>query len=167
MTVAHALMVLLAAGRGEPVVDARAIAEIEPSPAGAAALNALDPKAAILERSARVGLWQLSTGNSAAVLATLDAQLPGHFAAVFHDERIPASKLRVPAGGVLVWLEPSTNAARWVEQHRLVVKQSFADGTLLVECAPGKASLELAATLRADLRVKQVMPNWWLRAVRK
>ena len=168
-----ALLVVLATapvGWGEgrqAFLDSSALAEIHPSPEGAAALRALDPEAVVRERSGRVSLWQLSAGSAARVLAVLETKLPGHFAAVFHDEPSAGSKLRVPAGGVLVWLEASTNAERWAVQRGLVVKQSFGSGTLLLESAPGAASLALATTLRSDPRVRIVMPNWWLRAVRR
>ncbi|MBS1152579.1 MAG: hypothetical protein H6Q89_4277 [Myxococcaceae bacterium] len=155
-------------GQGrQAFVDPQAIAEIEPSAAGAAALRELDPKAVVQPGSPRVSLWQLSGATSEQVLAALEAKLPGHFAPVLHDERSPASKLRVPAGGVLVWLEASIDPAGWAEQRRLAVKQDFGRGLLLLESAPGAATLSLAAALRADKRVKTVMPNWWLRAVRR
>ena len=162
--IGSALLVLLSAA---PFVDPSSLAEIEPSPSGAAALRALDAKASVNESSGRVSLWKLSGGNSVQVLAALEAKLPGHFAAVFHDEPNPASKLRVPAGGVVVWLDANTNPERWALERAVVVKQSFGDGVLLLQSAPGAASLALAAALRTDKRVKSVMPNWWLRAVRR
>lgn len=167
------LLVLLAAaplswGEGrQAFVDVGAIAEVTPSEAGAAAVRGLDPKATVTQSSPRVSLWTLSGTNAAAVLAALDAKLPGHFAAVFHDEKSAASKTRVPAGGVLVWLEPSTNPEAWAARKKLVLKQNFGNGTLLLDSAPGAATLALAASLRSDSKVKTVMPSWWLRAVRK
>jgi hypothetical protein len=169
----QALMLLLAAaplqwGEGrQAFVDVSALAEIEPSPAGAAAMRELDPAAVVREGSPRVSLWKLSAADSARILAALDAKLPGHFAAVFHDEPNPASKLRVPAGGVLVWLDPSINPDRWAAERKLVLKQTFTNGTLLAESRPGAATLALAAKLRTDKSVKVVMPNWWLRAARR
>ena len=147
--------------------DASAIAEIEPSAQGAAALRGLDEKATPTSGSPRVALWRLSASNAADVLAKLDSKLPGHFAPVFHDEQSPASKLRVPAGDVLVWLHSAAEAKRFVEQRGLVLRKDLGAGLLLVQSAPGAATLSLAATLRADKRVKTVMPNWWLRAVRR
>lgn len=171
--IAPALLMILAAaplrwGDGrQAFVDASAVAEIEPSAEGSAALRDLDPRAFIREGSPRVSLWQLSGGDSSRVLEALEAKLPGHFAAVFHDEPNPASKLRVPAGGVLVWLDDATSPEQWAEQRGLIVKQSFGKGTVLVESRPGAATLALAARLSTDSQVKRVMPNWWLRAVRR
>jgi hypothetical protein len=171
--ISSALLVLLAAaplswGDGrQAFVDASTVAEISPSSEGAEALRALDPKALVREGSPRVRLWQLSSASSGQVLATLEAKLPGRFAPVFHDERNPASKLRVPAGGVLVWLAASTDVDRWAVERGVVVKQRFENGTVLLESAPGAATLALAEKLRSDKRVKVVMPNWWLRAVRR
>lgn len=168
-----ALLVLLAAaplkwGEGrQAFLDVSTLAEVEPSAAGAAAVRALDSKAEVREGSPRVSLWQLSGSDAERILALLEGKLPGRFAAVFHDEPNPASKLRVPAGGVMVWLTPSTRPDAWARQRGLVVKQDFGNGTLLVESAPGAATLALAAALRSDKRVKVVMPNWWLRAVRR
>ena len=151
----------------EAWLDLQAIAEVEPSAEGAVALHALDPRAALESGSPRVGLWQLSTNDAARVLAALEAKLPGHFAPVFHDENSTAAKLRVPAGGVMIWLHPSADVARFVERHGLVVKQNFGNGTLLVFSAPGAAALALTTALRADAAVKTVTPNWWFRAHRR
>lgn len=148
----------------EAWLDVQALAEIEPSAEGARALRALDAAATFEAASPRVGLWQLSTFEAAQVLARLEAKLPGHFAPVFHDDNSTASKLRVPAGGVLVWLEATADVARFVERHGLRLKLNLGKGTLLVASAPGVASLALTAELRADLAVKTVMPNWWLKA---
>jgi hypothetical protein len=148
----------------EAWLDVQAIAEVEPSAEGAQALRALDASATFETASPRVGLWQLSTFEAARVLAALEAKLPGHFAPVFHDDNSTASKLRVPAGGVLVWLDPSADAARFVERHGLVLRQNLGKGTLLVGSAPGAASLQLTTELRKDPAVKTVMPNWWLKA---
>lgn len=144
--------------------DVQAVAEVDPSPAGALALQALDAKATLESASPRVGLWQLSSTHAVTVLASLEATMPGHFAPVFHDENSTASKLRVPAGGVLVWLAPSADVAGFVAKHALVVKRDFGMSTLLVGSAPGAASLALTTALRADPAVKTVMPNWWFRA---
>lgn len=171
--IAAALMVVLAAeplswGDGrQAFVDPAAIAEIVPSAAGAAALRELDSKAVVAQSSPRVSLWTLSGSNAVAVLASLEAKLPGHFAAVFHDERSPGSKLRVPAGGVLVWLDALVDPERWAVQRGVAVKQSFGNGTLLLQSEPGAATLALASALRSDKRVRVAMPNWWLRAVWK
>lgn len=112
-------------------------------------------------------LWSLSQPHAAQLLAELDAALPGRFTAVFHDEPHAGSKLRVPAGGVLVWLDASIDPARWAAQHQHVVLQNFGNGTLLLQSAPGEATLALAAAVRRDKRVKRAMPNWWLRAVKR
>lgn len=169
-----ALLVLLAAapvqggeGPGQLWRDAGQIAEVAPSEEGAAAVRALDADAFVTSASPRVSLWRLSGLNAAEVLTALEGKLPGRFAPVFRDGPGPGSKLRVPAGGVLVWLHSAADAARFVGQHRLVVKQDFGNGTLLVGSAPGAASLALTAALLEDRRVKAVIPNWWLRAVRK
>ena len=145
-------------------LDVQAIAEVEPSPQGTLALKTLDAKATLEAGSPRVGLWRLSSNTAASVLASLEAKLPGRFAPVFHDEPSTASKLRVPAGGVLIWLDASADAARFLSRHGLVVKQDFGKGTLLVGSAPGSATLALTTVLRADPAVKTVMPNWWFRA---
>ena len=154
-------------GPREAWLDLRAIAEIDPSFEGAQALHALDVAALEQPGSPRVRLWSLSLSNAAAVLAALEAKLPGHFAPVFHDEQSAASKLRVPAGGVLVWLTPTADVARLIARHRLVVRQRFGNATLLVEAAPGAVSLALTSALISDPDVKTAMPNWWFRAHRR
>ena len=151
----------------EAWLDVQAIAEVEPSVEGARAVQALDSGARLDPVSPRVGLWQLSTTDASRVLASLERKLPGHFAPVFHDEPSTASKLRVPVGGVMIWLDASADAAQFVQAHGLVVKQSFGQGTLLVASPPGAASLALATALRSDPAVKTVMPNWWFRAVKR
>ena len=148
----------------EAWLDVGTIAEVEPSAEGASALHALDAKATLAEGSPRVALWQLTSNNAATVLAALEAKLPGHFAPVFHDENSEGSKVRVPAGGVLVWLASSADAARFVQLHGLVVGRDFGNGALLVSAPAGAATLALATALRADPAVKTVMPNWWFRA---
>ncbi len=151
--ISHALLVLLAAG---PMFE---VAEVEPSPAGAAVMAEVDAKAVVFERTPRVALWRVSVD----VLARLEAKLPGHFAAVIHD----GPKTRVAAGGVMVWLAPGVNPELWASLRRVNVKQNFGSGTLLLESAPGTSSLALAAALQSDKRVVRAAPNWWLRAHRR
>jgi hypothetical protein len=143
-------------------LDVQAIAEVEPSVEGAAAVKALSPLATRETPSPRVALWQLPGNDAARVLAVLEQKLPGHFAPVFHDDATTAAKLRVPAGGVMVWLAPA-EVARFVVRHGLIVTRDFGNGTLLVASAAGAASLSLSASLRTDPAVKTVMPNWWLK----
>lgn len=153
MTFAAAALTLLLSAAPDPAF----IAEVVPSPEGAAALRALDARAEATERSPRVLLWKLSAANSAQVLAALDAKLPGHFAVVVSD----GPKTRVPAGGVLVWLKPG------VAPDAFGAGRVIAPGLVLLDSAPGVATLKRAVALAQDPRVAQAMPNWWLRAVRK
>lgn len=154
-----ALLLLLLAATPDP----RVIAEILPSAEGSAALHALDAQAQSTVGSPRVLLWRLSADRAADVLAALEAKLPGHFAPVI----VEGAKLRVPAGGVLVWLKSAPDAAAFVDAHRLVVQRDFGAGTLLVESLPGAQTLALSSALLRDERVKTASPNWWLRGVRR
>lgn len=154
MSAALALLVVLAAAP-----DPQAIAEVAPTAEGAAALRSLDADAQVAETTPRVQLWRLSRANAGLVLAALDAKLPGHFAVVVRD----GPKTRVPVGGVMVWLKPGADAAKLPAR----VVRDFGKGVLLLDAAPGAATLNLSEALAADPRVARAMPNWWLRAVKR
>ncbi|GEM_PF-3083843 len=136
-----------------PVVSGGLVAEVGPTDSGAAAMKAAGGE--VVQRTARVVLWRVP--DAAAVLAD------PRFTAVFHD----GPKLRVPAGGVVVWLAGSTNVAAWASERGVVVEKVLREGVLLLQSAPGTASLTLAEALKKDSRVKSATPNWWLRAAKK
>ncbi|MFO0773578.1 MAG: hypothetical protein U0172_02795 [Nitrospiraceae bacterium] len=115
----------------------------------------------------RIRFWRADQGTQASDLLASAAQRKSTTALspVLRDTPSTSGSVRLLPGNILVTLNPTWNADAvnaWANRHALRILQHlpYAPNMLLVESAPGLATLELATRLARSGDVHHVEPDW-------
>lgn len=119
-------------------------------------------------RSGVVQVYALPSGTDVTKAATqMQSGGSGAFSPVFHETPNTASPMRALPGGVIVQLPKdwsSNQVDNWLKARNLQRTHdlSFSPNLIVVDSAPGLASLELANRLNGQSDVVSAQPNWWV-----
>jgi len=145
------------------------VAEFKPSTKGANAVKSVSPAATQLTaHSSRnsVRIWQLGSSDATATRSLSIAHPSGLYSPVFHDDANGSGPMRALPGNVIVYLNPSWNAAAindWLAKRKLqtVKKLDIGKNVYVIKSAPGLDALNLANELHSSGEVVSAMPDWW------
>lgn len=120
----------------------------------------------LVHESGGASIWKAAEADAPALAALSSASTSGsRYSQVFQD--LPnGGRLRALPGNVIVTLNPALSGdeiEEWARMNgqRIVATMRYGRNIVVVESAPGLASLELANQLREWNDVVAAEPNWW------
>lgn len=138
------------------------VAEFHTAGGGTRTLGSQASLDELVHESGGASIWKSAGGNAIAVAA---ASSGARLSEVFQD--LPSGgRLRALPGNVIVTLDPgltSEEVEQWAAANgqRIVDRMRYGRNVVVLESAPGMASLELANRLRQRKEVLAAEPNWW------
>lgn len=150
-------------------VNPQLVAEFNPGKLGATAVRSADANAKMLpmkRKQAGVRLWQMDNSGDMAVRGLKAGNPAGKYSPVFHDGPSSASSMRALPGNIIIYLDPSWDAAAvkgWLQKRNMEVvkKLEIGPNIFVIKTGPGLEALETANILYKSGEVKAAFPDWW------
>ena len=150
------------------------VAELGPSPQGAARLSQATVLADSNAGSEHIRYWKMDRGMTSEQALQQLAREPasGRYSPVLHDAPNGDGPIRLLPGNVVVVLDPGWTkdaVGQWIARRKLrvVSELPFAPNMLLLHTEAGLPALELANTLHRSGEVKAAFPDWLAQKVVK
>ena len=145
------------------------LVEFQPSDVSKDALKSVFPQAkSVPGKRGAVRLWKLeqSVASGKNIQSLKELNPDGKFSPVLHDGPGGTGGIRALPGNIIVQLDASmksTDIDQWLVKTGSVMVKKLAIGSniIVLQSAPGLASLSKANDLYQDKDVISAQPNWW------